>query len=75
MTSSIKQAKPKGGFMGVTRVLKLGGGVHILCPTKGVAAKLQRAWPMVVDKMLGNFEVMVQIRVGELSPISKHREE
>ena len=43
---------------GVTRVLKL-GGVHISCPTKGVSVRLERAWPKVAHKMLGNFEVTV----------------
>ena len=68
-------------FRGLTRVLKLGGG-SFSCPTKGVAArskgcgsKVAKGVVKVVHKMLGNFEVIVQIRVGGLPPISKHRKE
>ena len=42
----------------------------------------RRAWLLdcegrgkVVDQVLDNFEVMVQIRVGGLPPICKHRKE
>ena len=48
--------------------------VHISCLTKGVAARLQKALPKVAPKMLGNFEVIVQIRLGGLPSISEYFE-
>ena len=67
---------------GVTRVLKLGGGRAYFMPNEGSGARLKGRGRKVtkdvvkaVYKILGNFEVTVQIRVVGLPPISKHRKE
>ena len=47
----------------------------IFMPDEGRGCKIAKGVVKVVHKILGNFKVIVQMRVGELLPIAKHRKE
>ena len=63
-----------GSNRSVTSVLGL-GRVRILLPDEGHGCKFAKGVVKVVHKILGNFEVIVLIRVGGVPPISERRKE